>query len=241
MLYQDLLKARDVENWEEAATKTVAALFSYIKNYSDMYDINELHLFENKLSNNDLTNMKNIINLMIDNKIWESDPVYSKTSDADVKRKNEIYHLKHWATLSLISVAMLRKIKNFEYSEYSFFVKKTVIAKQKDYGPNNISRFGINGLVIRMHDKIARLENLISKNNLPQNESILDTLLDIIGYSIVAIMWINGTFLFPLSNEDNEIKKHKIVINGKPINLSTESITIGNGKINSTHPNIKFR
>lgn len=241
MLYQDLLKARDVENWEEAATKTVAALFSYIKNYSDMYDVNELHLFENKLSNNDLTNMKNIINLMIDNKIWESDPAYNETNDIDVKRKNEIYHLKHWATLSLISVAMLRKIKNFEYNEYSFFVKKTVIAKQKDYGPNNISRFGINGLVIRMHDKIARLENLISKNNIPQNESILDTLLDIIGYSIVAIMWINGTFLFPLPNEDNEIKKYKIVINSKPITISTESITIGNGKINSTHPNIKFR
>jgi len=35
--------------------------------------------------------------------------------------------------------------------------------KQKDYGPNNIARFAEKGLILRLHDKIARLENLLEK------------------------------------------------------------------------------
>lgn len=235
MLYQDLLKARDVDTWEEAATITVAALFSYIKNYSDLYDENKLHFLENPMSSDDLQNMKNVINTMIDNKIWDSDPEYFYTEDPDIRRENEIYNLKYWITLSLISVSIIRKLKTFDYSDYSFFVKNTVIAKQKDYGPKNISRFGINGLVIRVHDKVARLENLISKKNTPQNESLMDTLLDIIGYSVIAMMWINHTFLFNLSSEKNDINS------AIPIDFSIKDIKIGNGVVDATHPNVKFR
>lgn len=235
MLYQDLLKARDVDTWEEAAAITVAALFSYIKNYSDLYDENKLHFFENPMSIDDLQNMKNIINTMIDNKIWDKDPEYYYIEDSDLRRENEIYNLKHWVTLSLVTVSMIRKLKNFNYEDYSFFVKKTVIAKQKDYGPKNISRFGINGLVIRIHDKVARLENLLSKNNSPQNESLMDTLLDIIGYSVIAMMWINHTFLFNLSSETKSIDQVT------PIDISIKNIKIGNGVVDATHPNVKFR
>ena len=35
-------------------------------------------------------------------------------------------------------------------------------AKQADYGHNNILRYGKTGLSVRIHDKIARMENLIS-------------------------------------------------------------------------------
>lgn len=235
MLYQDLLKARDVDTWEEAATITVAALFSYIKNYSDLYDSNQLHFFETPLSTDDLGNMKNIINSMIDNKIWDSDPEYFVSENFDLKRKNEIYHLKHWITLSLMSASMIRKLKTFDYDDYSFFVKKTVIAKQKDYGPKNISRFGINGLVIRTHDKVARLENLMLKNNTPQNESLMDTLLDVIGYSVIAMMWINHTFLFDLSSEANN--RHPVT----SIDISIKNIKIANGVVDATYPNIIFK
>ena len=37
--------------------------------------------------------------------------------------------------------------------------------KQHDYGPENILRFGNRGLLVRLHDKVARLENLLSQRD----------------------------------------------------------------------------
>ena len=57
--------------------------------------------------------------------------------------------------------------------------------------------------MIRTHDKIARLENLCGSDFEPNNESIDDTLLDIIGYSAIGIMWETETFLLPLAPPKN--------------------------------------
>jgi hypothetical protein len=75
---------------------------------------------------------------------------------------------------------------------------KTLIRKQRDYGPENIRRFGRQGLMVRMHDKIARLENLTLKKDDPNNESIDDTVMDIAGYAAIGIMWESQKFLLPL-------------------------------------------
>jgi len=77
-------------------------------------------------------------------------------------------------------------------------ITKTLIRKQRDYGHENIRRFGRQGLCIRVHDKVARLENLTKTGAEPNNESIEDTLLDIIGYSAIGIMWESQVFLLPL-------------------------------------------
>jgi len=73
--------------------------------------------------------------------------------------------------------------------------------KQRDYGPNNIARFAEKGLILRLHDKIARLENLLEKDHEAANESIEDTYLDIIGYSVIGMMWMNEDFFKPLREE----------------------------------------
>lgn len=75
---------------------------------------------------------------------------------------------------------------------------ETLIRKQRDYGPENIRRFGRQGLMVRMHDKIARLENLVTNEKSPNNESIDDTVMDIAGYAAIGIMWENQKFLLPL-------------------------------------------
>ena len=80
-------------------------------------------------------------------------------------------------------------------------VANILAKKQKDYGPNNIARFAEKGLILRLHDKIARLENLLSKNYEASNESIEDTYLDIIGYSVIGMMWGNNDFFKPLREE----------------------------------------
>lgn len=66
-----------------------------------------------------------------------------------------------------------------------------LLKKQMDYGPTNISKAPggpINGLRVRMHDKIARINNLIDKGVDPQNESLRDSFIDLLNYSAIAIM-----------------------------------------------------
>ena len=103
-----------------------------------------------------------------------------------------------WANIGAMAskIAAARE-ENFLLEE----VHETVVKKQRDYGPENIRRFGRGGLLIRMHDKVARLENLlnIDGGGKPNNESIRDNLMDVVGYACVAIMWETETFLLPLS------------------------------------------
>ncbi len=74
----------------------------------------------------------------------------------------------------------------------------TLCDKQRDYGPNNISRFGQSGLLLRLHDKVARLENLVYNGKDAKNESLHDTYLDIVGYSVIGLMLLDETFFSPL-------------------------------------------
>lgn len=77
-------------------------------------------------------------------------------------------------------------------------IHNVLVSKQRDYGPENIKRFGRKGLMIRLHDKVARLENLDGGGRNPQNEAVVDTFLDIIGYCAIGIMWERNEFLLPL-------------------------------------------
>jgi hypothetical protein len=74
--------------------------------------------------------------------------------------------------------------------------------KQADYGHQNILRFGLIGLSVRLCDKIARLNTLEKRGAKPQNESVLDTWMDIVGYSAISKMLSNGTFNLELENDN---------------------------------------
>ena len=81
-------------------------------------------------------------------------------------------------------------------------VHATLVRKQRDYGHENIRRFGRQGLMVRMHDKVARLENLLSSDDgggKPNNESIEDNLMDVVGYAAIGMMWESRLFLLPLA------------------------------------------
>lgn len=77
----------------------------------------------------------------------------------------------------------------------------TLCRKQHDYGHGNINRFGIYGVIVRLSDKIERLDNLGSKQVKPQNESIQDTLTDIVGYCVIALMLMDETFNLNLGDD----------------------------------------
>jgi hypothetical protein len=64
---------------------------------------------------------------------------------------------------------------------------KTLDRKQQDYGSQNISRHGQYGVIVRCDDKTARLANLINKDT-AQNESVLDSWLDLANYGIIGAL-----------------------------------------------------
>jgi hypothetical protein len=45
-----------------------------------------------------------------------------------------------------------------------------------------------------MHDKTARINHLIDNNAEPTNESLKDSFVDLLNYSAIAIMVLEGTW-----------------------------------------------
>lgn len=83
-------------------------------------------------------------------------------------------------------------------------VKKTseestnlLIQKHADYGPSNIMGSPISpmhGLSVRLHDKVARMVNLLNSGNPANFESLRDTMLDISNYGLIGVMVLDNTF-----------------------------------------------
>jgi hypothetical protein len=70
-----------------------------------------------------------------------------------------------------------------------------LLKKHKDYGPKNISQSPgspINGLRVRMHDKLARINHLYDSGQDPANESFRDSFIDLANYAIIGLMVIDG-------------------------------------------------
>ena len=64
--------------------------------------------------------------------------------------------------------------------------------KQHDYGHANILSFRMVGVAVRVSDKVARYVNLKGKDGVA--EPAVDSLLDMVGYGVIAQMLMDGTF-----------------------------------------------
>ena len=72
---------------------------------------------------------------------------------------------------------------------------QTLYKKHEDYGPLNIAGAPggpMNGLRVRIYDKLARLNNLIDTGDTPNYESIEDTLIDLANYAIIGLLVQRG-------------------------------------------------
>lgn len=72
---------------------------------------------------------------------------------------------------------------------------EVLISKHHDYGPTNIANSPggpLNGLRVRLHDKLARLRHLTDQEADPEHESLVDTALDIANYGTIAGMVLRG-------------------------------------------------
>ena len=70
-----------------------------------------------------------------------------------------------------------------------------LLSKHRDYGPKNISDAPggpINGLRVRMHDKLARINNLTDSGANPEHESLEDSFKDMANYAIIGLLVLRG-------------------------------------------------
>lgn len=119
--------------------------------------------------------------------------------------------------IAAYAIFMVDALEDFVIDRHH--ICEILIKKQKDYGPANIMKFGPTGIIIRLYDKIARLWNLTEntgninlyiKLNNHHNESIIDTLIDIIGYSTIALMVLDpdpihkNKFLTPMNQNNHQ-------------------------------------
>lgn len=96
-----------------------------------------------------------------------------------------------------------RKLEgDFDDTSFEFEVGRTyqelldlLISKHKDYGPKNIADApggAINGLRVRMHDKLARINNLVDSGKNPEHESLEDSFKDMANYAIIGLLVLRG-------------------------------------------------
>ena len=85
-----------------------------------------------------------------------------------------------------------KMFQDIQFNQWELFCKK-----QKDYGPGNISvgtnletdeevKLALMGLWFKMNDKIQRLKQLVIHNQEPENESLMDSFMDLANYALIS-------------------------------------------------------
>jgi len=169
-------KKKPPTTWDDAARRAVFQIFNHSFNTWDR-----------------LSDVREYLDYLIE----EIGPESKKEISGDVAAE-------YWAILGRTAAVVAEKKNIFiEIDEQLAFhvedISKILVRKQRDYGHHNIARFGRAGLLVRMHDKVARLENLLQKETNPENESVVDNFIDVIGYAAIGIMWERNWFLLPLA------------------------------------------
>lgn len=81
--------------------------------------------------------------------------------------------------------------------EYFTLNAELLLSKHKDYGPKNISSApggAINGLRVRLHDKLARINHLIDSGKEPENEALRDSFIDLANYATIGLLVLDGNW-----------------------------------------------
>lgn len=92
-------------------------------------------------------------------------------------------------------ISMAPNESAYKFKDLTGKMCETYIRKNHDYGNSfdkSLDRFGLVASVVRIGDKMNRVESLVQKKAMVQDESIKDTLLDMASYCVMTIMWLNN-------------------------------------------------
>lgn len=104
------------------------------------------------------------------------------------KINSVIYALKQLGAVPNISGNVMK------FMDITTNMAKTYAAKNHDYGNSfeqSLDKFGLVASIVRMGDKMNRIESLSKKEAEVKDESIKDTLLDLANYAIMTVMWLS--------------------------------------------------
>jgi len=96
-----------------------------------------------------------------------------------------------WETRSYPSSTSFESAVGATYQE----LLDLLLSKHRDYGAKNIADApggAINGLRVRMHDKLARINNLVDNKQSPEHESFEDSFKDMANYAIIGLLVLRG-------------------------------------------------
>lgn len=101
---------------------------------------------------------------------------------------------KYLETLGEATSFMFSVIKDNLDEDFASNLYNTVVKKNIAYGNSfdaNVDKWGFVGATIRISDKVNRLNSLLrdKNDNMIEDESVVDTIMDILGYSILAIRY----------------------------------------------------
>jgi muconolactone delta-isomerase len=83
--------------------------------------------------------------------------------------------------------------------------------KNTDYG-DAFAKYGVVGVLVRMGDKIARLQSISTTSvSLVDTESLRDTLIDLHNYSAMAIMLLDEDDMKKMRQQLDILKQHEFV------------------------------
>lgn len=91
-----------------------------------------------------------------------------------------------------------KTLSNTSAHQFKDIVKgmiETYVRKNHDYGNSfdkSLDKFGLVASVVRIGDKMNRIESLVQKKAMVQDESIRDTLLDMANYAIMTVIWVDN-------------------------------------------------
>lgn len=103
----------------------------------------------------------------------------------------------HQLTKKAVSSTDFRAPEKFDLDVMKTFeeLETLLLRKHKDYGPKNIALAPggpINGLRVRMWDKMARINNLVDSKQDSLNEPLEDSFADLANYAIIGLMVLRG-------------------------------------------------
>jgi hypothetical protein len=135
------------------------------------------------------------LDLMSHTLINELRSVYNEQSIADIE-KWEKFTRSTFNSCMAYCVALLNKKYNMLPEDSYAAAHNVARAKHHDYGSGPILNFGVVGLLIRVSDKLSRIERLLDESHEIQvSESLKDTLLDIINYSAYVLILLDNRWI----------------------------------------------
>ena len=99
------------------------------------------------------------------------------------------------------------------FKNYTDYLAETFIKKRTDYGPTTtetFEKFGPVSMLVRMHDKLGRLDNLLGMKNTPcvHEESVEDTLVDLANYCLITLLEIRKHKETMLAQENESVRRY---------------------------------